>query len=94
MRTMLELDAIGEVDRFDQCFDVAYYKSHFHEYLAEYYRGLLQKNSFMIELKPYFSKRRYSLGLRMSAYKIVFLKAIKKVLRCGATRVGKFSPKG
>lgn len=94
MRTMLELDALGALDDFSCRFDVAYYRKNFHQYLAEFYRGCLQHNVFALELKPYFQKRRYGLSVYMGAYKIVLIKALKKVFRGWKTNDGKFSQKG
>lgn len=94
MRTMLDLDALGALDEFKNVFDVAYYKEYFHEYLAELYRGYLQHNNFAVELKPYFRNRHYPLKTQLAAARIVLSKAIKKVLRGGTTRHGKFSSKG
>lgn len=94
MRTMLDLDANGSLDKFSSVFDVAYYRKNFHEYLAELYRGWLQKNSFALELKPYFCSRSIPMSIRIKAWRIVFRKAIKKILRGGRTRVGRFSSKG
>lgn len=94
MRTLLDLDACGIVDEFSAVFDVAYYHRYFHEYLAELYRGCLQKNSFALELKPYFCSRSIPMSIRIKAWRIVFRKAIKKILRSGRTRVGRFSSKG
>ena len=94
MRTMLDLDANDGLDYFDAVFDVVYYRRNFHEYLAEFYRGCLQKNSFALELKPYFCSRSIAMSIRIKAWRIVFRKAIKKILRGGRTRVGRFSSKG
>lgn len=94
MRTMLELDACNALESFSEVFDVEYYKSHFHEYLAELYRGYLQGNFFALELKPYFCNRHYPLKTKIAAWRIVLSKAIKKILRGGATQRGKFSSRG
>ena len=94
MRTMLDLDVNGGLDRFRRVFDVEYYRRHFHEYLAEFYRGCLQGNSFAIELKPYLATLKYTTTDRIAALKIVAKKSLKKLLRCGKTRQGKFSPRG
>ena len=94
MRTMLDLDACGALEMFHAVFDVQYYRTHFHEYLAEWYRGLLQRNPFATELMPYFSTRKFPLWVRLRAYRIVLRKSIKKLMRGGKTRVGKFSSRG
>lgn len=94
MRTMLDLDACGALERFCDVFDVKYYRMHFHEYLAEWYRGLLQHNPFAIELMPYLGRRKFPMKLRICAYRIVLRKVIKKILRGGKTHVGKFSSRG
>lgn len=94
MRTLLDLDAFGAVDDFKDVFDVEYFHKNRHEYLAEYYRGVIQKDNFALELMPYFGKRHFPLLMRIRAWKIVLTKAIKKALRGGTTKVGGFSSKG
>lgn len=95
MRTMLELDCCGVLEEYREVFDVAYYHKHFHEYIAEYYRGLLQKDNFMLELKPYISKWKIPLKVRAKAIDIVLHKAGKKILRGGKTATNvSFSSRG
>lgn len=94
MRTMLNLDACGALDDFKEVFDVAYYRKHFSEYLAELYRGYIQKNSFYLEMRHVFSKRKYPLTVYLDAYWIVCKKAIKKILRFGKRREGVFLSRG
>lgn len=93
MRTMLDLDCCGILDEFGAVFDVGYYRRNFHEYLAEYYRGILQKDNFALELIPYFSSRKLSVGVRVKAAVIVLKKLIRKILRGGKTQMGGFSSK-
>ena len=94
MRTMLNLDACDALDDFKEVFDVVYYRKHFSEYLAELYRGYIQKNSFYLEMRPVFSKRKYPLSVYLDAWYIVCKKAIKKILRFGKRREGVFLPRG
>lgn len=94
MRTMLDLDACGAIDDFGEVFDVAYYHRNLHEYLAEYYRGLLQKDNFALEMVSAFKDRRFPLGVRLRAGWIVFKKMLKKLLRGGKTKSDGFSSKG
>ena len=94
MQTLLDLEVFDAVDKFKNVFDVKYYHAHFHEYLAEYYRRCLQKDNFALELKPYMEVRKYPLSVRLKAWLIVLRKAIKKIMRGGKTRQGRFSSKG
>lgn len=94
MRTILELYALDALDDFSNVFDVAYVKAHQEEYLAEYYRGLIQRNPFAYELKPYFASRKIATKVRLSAVRIVLKKIAKKLLRGGSTRAGKFTSRG
>lgn len=55
-RTMLELDAIGALDKFASVFDLDYYREHRREYLADMYVKALRGDVFMKELLPYFHK--------------------------------------
>lgn len=92
MRTLLNLEVWNAVDQFSDVFDVDYYHSHFHEFLAEYYRGVLQKDNFALEMKPYFGNRKYPVPIRLRAWLIVAKKAFKKLLRFGSTSYT-FSPR-
>lgn len=94
MRTLLDLDAFGAVDDFKDVFDVEYFHKYQHEFLAEYYRGVIQKDNFALELVPYFKNRHFPFAMKLKAWKILFSKAIKKLLRGGKTKHGGFSSKG
>ncbi len=85
MRTMLNLEVCGAVDDFRDVFDVDYFRRNFHEYLAEWYRNLLQGNPFAYEMKPFLAERRIPLGTKLRAWRIVAKKAILKALRLGRT---------
>ena len=93
MRTMLDLDCSGVLDEFSAVFDVEYYHRNFHEYLAEYYRGVLQKDNFAIELVPYLGKRNIPFITKVKAVKIILKKALRKMLRGGRIKMGEFSSK-
>lgn len=94
MRTMLELYALGCLDDYSAVFDVAYYREHPHEYLAEFYRGCINKDDYALELKPYLKEKRIPFCVRMAAVWIVMKKVVKKILRGGRIRKGKFSARG
>ena len=49
---------------------------------------------FALELVPYFRDRHFPLAMKLRAWKIVFSKAVKKLLRGGRTKHGGFSSKG
>lgn len=90
MRTLLNLEAWGAVGLFKDVFDLDYYNSHQEEYLAELWRGYLQKNSFATEMKPYFKNKKWLLKVRSKAAMIVLKKAFKKMLRLGKVAQGEF----
>lgn len=56
VRTLLELDALGALDRFNSVFDINYYRQHRTWYLEQAYIGALKGDLFMKELLPYFKK--------------------------------------
>ena len=90
MRTLLNLEVFNAVDKFDEVFDVEYYHSHFHEFLAEYYRCLLHGDNFALEMRPYFSERHYPLSIKVKAWYIVMKKILHKIARLGKTQSGVF----
>lgn len=92
MRTMLNLDAWNALDDYAEVFDVKYYRQHFEQFLAELYRGYLRKSNFALEQRAYFRKKNIPLFVRVKAWRIVFAKILRKVLRGGATS-HKFEPK-
>lgn len=94
MRTLLDLDAFGAVDDFKDVFDVEYFHKYQHEFLAEYYRGVIQKDNFALELVPYFKDRHFPFLMKVKAWEIVLKKAFKKALRRGRTKQGGFSSRG
>jgi hypothetical protein len=91
MRTMLNLHACGVLDEFRDLFDVPYFYRNFHEYLAEWYRGMLQGNPFAWEMKDFFAAQRIPLWTRLRAWWIVAKKAVLKIVRLGRTGQN-FSP--
>lgn len=92
MRTLLNLEVWDAVDEFSSVFDVGYFRSHYEEYIAELWRGYLQRNSFATEMRPYFLRRRIPPGIRLKAALIVLRKAVRKVLRGGRVSQG-FTPR-
>ena len=93
MRTMIDIDAWDSLDKYREVFDVDYYRTHFHEYIAEIYRGIIQKNSFSTEVVPYFAKKDVRLSVKIKAWLIVVRKIVRKVLRGGKTSKS-FSSRG
>lgn len=92
VRTMWSLYLLDALDEFKDRFDVEYFYNHLEEYLAEYYRGLIQKDFFMVEMKPYYKNKsgKISLWTKLLAMRIVFKKAFKKALRLGKVAQGEF----
>lgn len=93
MRTMLTLYGFDALDKFSAVYDVEYFKRNFHQYLAEYYRGLIQKDFFITELRPYLSHMHHPLSVQVRAWIIVLKKSLKKAFRFGC-QSGVFSPEG
>ncbi len=93
MRTMLSLYGFDALEKFSAVYDVEYFKKHTDQYLAELYRGYIQKDFFITELKPYFINRSFPVTTRLGAWKIVLKKSLKKLIRMGR-RGYNFSPEG
>lgn len=85
MRTMLNLHCFGALDRFSEVYDVGYFKRNYHQYIAELYRGWLQKDFFMVEMRPYFKNIHIPFGVKLRASLIVARKAFLKACRLGKT---------
>lgn len=85
MRTLLNLEVWGAGDKFAAVFDVEYFHAHYEEYIAELWRGYLQKSPFALEMRPYFSKRQIPFPIRVKATLIVIRKALRKIFRLGRT---------
>lgn len=85
MRTMLNLHCFGALDRFSRVYDVEYFRTNYHQYIAELYRGWLQHDFFMLEMKPYFAHIKVPLGVKLRAMLIVARKAFLKACRLGKT---------
>lgn len=90
MRTVWSLHLLGALDKFKDRFNVEYFNAHKEEYLAEFYRGLLQRDFFMMEMRPYYNGKRFNLFTKLCAIRIVLKKAIKKALRLGKVAQGEF----
>ncbi len=87
MRTMLNLWCHNALDEFSAVYDVDYFYRNFHQYLAEYYRGCLQKDFFITEMKPYFKKKNIAVMDKVRAWIIVFKKFMRKLFRLGRTNL-------
>lgn len=87
MRTMLNLWCHDALDDFAKVYDVDYFHRNFHQYLAEYYRGCLQKDFFITEMRPYFQRKKISLRDKVRAWIIVLKKFVRKAIRLGRTNL-------
>ena len=85
MRTILNIWAWDALDEFKDVFDIDYVKSHPEEFLAELYRGYIQKNPYSLEMRKVFSKEKIPPMVKLKAIRIVLKKAIHKILRGGKT---------
>lgn len=55
IRTLLEIDALGDIDNYRKVFDIDFYKIHRKKYLRRLYLDSLKSNDiFLKELIPYF----------------------------------------
>ena len=93
MRTLLDLAALDATEEFAGVFDVDYYNSHQEEFLAEYWRGLIQKNPYALEIRATYGRKKFPLSIRLRAVIILARKILKKLLRLGGTSQ-RFSPRG
>lgn len=85
MHTILNIWAWDALEEFREVFDIDYVKAHPEDFLAELYRGFLQKNPYALEMKDVFAAKHLPLSLRLKAWRIVLKKAIFKILRLGKT---------
>lgn len=76
VRTLLELDAAGSLDKFSKVFDIEEYRKNRNWYLEQLYVGALKGDLFMKELMPQFSKEM-SLKLKISAVTKKLLSVIR-----------------
>ena len=67
-RTLLEIDAVGDIDNFTPVFDVDYYKQNKYKYMtALYKKAKLKKEHFYLEVYPYF-KNNITLGIKLKCF--------------------------
>lgn len=77
-RTLLELDAAGGIDRYNQVFDIDKYKANRTKLIMEGYRGAVKGDDLLKEMTEFFSKeisgpQRLIQRLRVMAGRIVSL---------------------
>lgn len=78
-RTLLEIDAIGDIEKFKYVFDIDYYKENINKYLSALYRkAILKKDPFYMEIYPYL-KDKISLHLKI---KTIFSIIKNRLKRC------------
>ena len=85
MRTVMELVSWDALDEFGDCFDVKSYREHPEWFVAELYRGMIQRDPFVRELALHFPWKRIPLTVKAKAGVIVAKKAMRKILRRGRT---------
>lgn len=78
-RTMLTLDAIGKLEKYDSVFDVEYYRKNKSHYLTTLVQKKIQNNIFYNELYPYF-KKQLNLNIRLKGYLKVILSHAPKLM--------------
>lgn len=78
VRTLMAIDAVGDVDKFAKVFDVEYFKKHRKEYLRKLYMdGYINKSLIVRELFPYY-KKQLTVGFKIGTYIRRWLSAIKR----------------
>lgn len=78
IRTILEIDAVGDITKFNKVFDINEYQSNFNWYLRRLYIDCkLKKDPLLQEVYPYF-KYKISLTFKL---KTIFSIIINKLLR-------------
>lgn len=67
-RTLLEIDAVGNIDNFSSVFDTQYYKANIKRYMANLYKNAkIKKNHFYIEIYPYL-KDKITFGIKIRCF--------------------------
>lgn len=69
VRTLLEIDALGKLEKYKDVFDVEYYKQHKQWYLTQMLMQIAQHKHDYFELYPYF-KKDITLKIRLKAFKL------------------------
>ena len=72
VRTLLGIDALGALDKYNKVFDIAYYREHKSWYLVQMLKRISDGKHDYFEMYPYF-KNEITLGMRIQVipYKIV-----------------------
>ena len=82
-RTILEIMAVGELEKFGAVFDVPYIMSHRAEYVAELMRGMLHGDIYAYEIWPHRKKMGFDAHDYIQGAWIVVKKICRKILRLG-----------
>lgn len=57
-RTLLEINAVGDIEKFNNVFDVQYFRLHFYEYMRRLFiNAKIRKEPYSIELYPYYDSK-------------------------------------
>lgn len=64
MRTLLEIHAFKAEKNFERVFDLAYFQKHYRVFLLHLYQGWRTKDSYLVELKPYYEHAFRELNFR------------------------------
>ena len=78
IRTLLEIYCIGGLHKVKEVFDVQFFTKNMHIFLAEYYVGILRKDAFLCELKPFLT---VDVITKIKAFCFVFKRFIKSISR-------------
>lgn len=72
VRTLLEIDALGQLEKYKDVFDIEYYKKHKQWYLTQMLIQIAQHKHDYFELYPYF-KKEITLKIRLKAFKLKYI---------------------
>lgn len=72
VRTLLEIDALGQLEKYKDVFDIEYYKKHKQWYLTQMLIQRAQHKHDYFELYPYF-KKEITLKIRLKAFKLKYI---------------------
>lgn len=77
-RTLLEIDAVGNIDDFKSVFNVTFYKKNKNKYLSALYKNaILKKNPFYIEIYPFLKNEITLLLKAKTIFSIIKNKLVK-----------------
>lgn len=80
IRTMFAFHILGKLDKYANTFDVNYFYSNYHMYLAYFYAYYMARKSFFDEMYPYV-KKEITFSIKLKAIWLYRKEIIKKIFR-------------